>query len=723
MRFFRVLVSLVVLLAAASAAELKIKVVDPQSAAVAGARVELLRKGSTIPAAVQTTSAEGIVVFRDLASTSYSVLVLAPGFAAQANDVSSSQAGVTVQLRLAAAAETVVVTATRSPVPSEESGADVEALNNSQLQVMNPIAANDALRFLPGAIVNTAGQRGGLSSLFVRGGDSDYNKAIVDGVPVNEAGGIFDSGVIPLSEADRVEFVRGAQSTLYGSDAMTSVVQVWTRTGSATTPELRFGAEGGSFATATGYASLAGAGGRLDYNLFGNQFNTSGQGINDDYSNSLQGGNLGLALSDRVSLRLRARHSNNRTGVQGEWSFNGAAREPPDSDQFARQNNLLGSLELDVIGPSRWQHRFAGFEYNHQRTNIDVFADPGRLFDFPTHSIDDINRAGFEYQGDYQQRSWARTTVGYQFEDENAFVGDLDFQSVEHGLRLNHAVYAQELLTLGRVSLVAGGRFVHNPTFGNKGVPRAALGLQVLKGGQTFSGTRLRFAYATGIKEASFEDGLAQGPGITPNPHLKAEENRSLEAEVQQDFFGGKYELAATYYNNLFRNQIDFAILNPATFAGEFENIDKSIAHGAEVELHGRPLSRLSLDAAYNYTSTQILEQPFAFDTLHQPGQPLIRRPKHSGSLLLTYLGKRWGGNLGESFVGRRPDSDFLGFGINHAAGYARVDVGGWYALNSRVTAYVNIENALDKHYQEVVGYPALKANFRAGMRFRIGGE
>jgi len=204
---------------------------------------------------------------------------------------------------------------------------------------------------------------------------------------------------------------------------------------------------------------------------------------------------------------------------------------------------------------------------------------------------------------------------------------------------------------------------------------------------------------------------------------LKAEENRSLEAEVQQDFFGGKYELAATYYNNLFRNQIDFAILNPATFAGEFENIDKSIAHGAEVELHGRPLSRLSLDAAYNYTSTQILEQPFAFDTLHQPGQPLIRRPKHSGSLLLTYLGKRWGGNLGESFVGRRPDSDFLGFGINHAAGYARVDVGGWYALNSRVTAYVNIENALDKHYQEVVGYPALKANFRAGMRFRIGGE
>ncbi len=94
---------------------------------------------------------------------------------------------------------------------------------------MKPVAADDALRFLPGAVINTAGQRGGLASLFVRGGDSTYNKVIVDGVTVNEPGGTFDFGTLPLTEADRLEFVRGAQSTLYGSDAMTSVVQVWTR--------------------------------------------------------------------------------------------------------------------------------------------------------------------------------------------------------------------------------------------------------------------------------------------------------------------------------------------------------------------------------------------------------------------------------------------------------------------------------------------------------------
>ncbi|MBZ5599047.1 MAG: TonB-dependent receptor [Acidobacteriia bacterium] len=722
MRFSRIFVSTLLLLAAASATELKLRVLDPSSAAVAGAQVELLQQNTLV--SVTTTSVEGLAVFHNADHGPYRVRVLAPGFAPLAtDDVSPSASPTTVRLRLSPASETVVVSATRGPVPSNAAGAVVESLSAGQLQTMRPVATNEALRLLPGTVIETAGQRGGLSSLFVRGGDSRYTKVIVDGVPVNESGGTFDFGVVPVSQTDRMEFVRGAQSTLYGSDAMTGVVQMWTRAGSTPVPELRFGADGGNFNTANGYASLAGAHGPFDYNLFGDQFNTTGQGVNDDYSNSLQGANVGVAFSDRVSFRVRVRHSNNRTGVSGAWDFNGAPLEPPDSDQWARQNNLLGSAELTVAGPSRWQHRFTGFEYSHQRTNVDVFADPGRVFDFPTHAIADINRAGFEYQGDYQARSWARTTVGYQFEDENGFVGDLDFPPLVHGLRLNHAVYGQQLLTLGRVSLVLGARFVHNQTFGNKAVPRAALSLQVLKGGAVFSGTQLRFSYATGIKEPRLEESFARGQGIIPNPDLKAEENRAFEAGLQQSFFGGKYAFTATYYNNLFRNQIDFAILDPVTFTGQYENIDKSIAHGAELELHARPWSRLSLDAGYNYTSTQILQQPFAFDPLHEPGQPLLRRPRHSGSLLLTWLGSRWGGNLGGSFVGRRPDSDFSGFGITHAAGYARVDVGGWYALNSRMTAYVNVENVLDKRYNEVVGYPALGANFRAGMRFRLGGE
>ena len=156
--------------------------------------------------------------------------------------------------------------------------------------------------------------------------------------------------------------------------------------------------------------------------------------------------------------------------------------------------------------------------------------------------------------------------------------------------------------------------------------------------------------------------------------------------------------------------------------------MQQSLAHGAEVQLQARIRTRWLLNTAYTYTSTQILEAPLCTpanfcDPVFASGNPLLRRPKHSATTLLSYLGRRWGGNLAGSFVGRRPDSDFDGLNINHAAGYVRVDLGGWYAINSRVTAYANVENALDRRYNEVVGYPALPINFRAGFRFRIGGE
>jgi len=732
MRFFGVFLSVLACVLAASASELKIKVVDPQSAAVSDARVELSGAGET-SLTVGTTSAEGLVIFRDVSAPPYRARVLAPGFAVETVGVPASSDLITVTLRVAPAAETVVVTATRGPVPSDISGADVATLSAGEIQLIHPIASNDALRFLPGAVVDTSGQRGGLGSLFVRGGDSRYNKVIVDGVTINEPGGRFDFGNLPLTETDRLEFVRGAQGTLYGSDAMTSVVQVWTRTGSTPTPELRLGADGGNFATANGYLSLAGARGRYDYNLFAEQFNTSGSGPNDDYSDSLQGGNVGLAVNEQVSLRLRARHSNSRSGVQNEWNFNGQPLMQPDLDQFGRLNDTLVSLELSVAGPSRWQHHLTGFEFNLKRTNVDRVDDPGRVspafgeVDFPFDSVANLNRAGLEYQGSYTERTWAQTTFGYRFEDENGFVGDPTAPPMDHGLRLNHDAYVQQELTVGRLSAVGGVRFVHNGSFGNTGIPRIALSLQAVRGGAALSGTRLRFSYATGIKEPLLEESFASGPFTVPNPNLKPERNRSFEAGLQQRFFGGNYVLTATYYHNLFRDQIEFAT-DPNTFVGQYENVNESLAHGAEVEFQAKLRSHLSFNAGYTYTSTQILNAPLCTpanfcDPLLSTGQPLLRRPKHSATTLLTYLGRRWGGNLGGSFVGRRADSDFFGFGFTHAPGYVLLDAGGWYAVNSRATAYVNIGNLLDRSYNEVVGYPALGANVRAGMRFRIGGD
>jgi vitamin B12 transporter len=257
--------------------------------------------------------------------------------------------------------------------------------------------------------------------------------------------------------------------------------------------------------------------------------------------------------------------------------------------------------------------------------------------------------------------------------------------------------------------VIAGGRFVHSSLFGNTGVPRVALTLLALHGGEFFSGTRLRFSYATGFMEPALYQTFASLPYYVPNPGLLPERTRAFEAGVEQSLLAGRWSLNATYFNNLFHDQIE-AAPNQQTYQGnppgtlfQFFNVQQSLAEGAEVQLQGKIRTRLLFNAAYT--------------------NPLLRRPKHSATTLLSYLGTRWGANLGGSFVGRRPDSDFENFGINHAAGYALVDVGGWYAINPRVTAYANIGNTLDQHYNEVVGYPALTANFRAGFRFRIGGD
>jgi vitamin B12 transporter len=729
--FVFVLVFVGVFVAAASAANLKVKVLDPQSAAVAGAQVLLLRAGDSVVLAAQASSAEGVVSFRVADPEKYQVKVLAPGFAVEIVEVPARAEELSVQLRLATASESVVVSATRTPVPGEAAGADVDALNHEQLAVMQPVAADDAVRFLPGAIVNTAGQRGGLSSLFVRGGQSTYNKVIVDGVTVDNPGETFDFGTLPLAQADRLEFVRGAQSTLYGSDAMTSVVQVWTRTGSTPEPELRFGADGGNFGTANGFASLAGAHGGFDYNLFGDQFNSNGLGVNDTYSDSLAGANVGMAIGDRVALRVRARHSNSQAGLPGEWNFNGAPLLAPDSTESAHLNNLLGSVELTVAAPSGWQHRFTGFDslYRYTDTNLNPPADSYDSYAdlYGTR----INRVGIEYQGDYSERMsahiGAHTTFGYRIENENGVVSDLNSPPPASGQRLDQNAYVQQQFTLGRLSAIAGGRFVHSSTYGNTGVPRVALTLLALQGGELFSETRLRFSYATGFMEpALYETFGYEAYGYASNRGLLPERTRAFEAGFEQKLLAGRWSLNATYFNNLFHDQIE-AIPNHSGVY-QFFNLEQSFAQGAEVELQGRIRPRLSLATAYTYTSTQILGNPQCTPASpcgfpYAPGDPLLRRPKHSATMLLGYLGTRWGANLGGSFVGRRPDSDFAGFGIDHAAGYVRADVGGWWAANRRVTAYANLENALDRRYNGVVGYPALPINFRAGFRFRIGGE
>ncbi|MGA8876617.1 MAG: outer membrane beta-barrel protein, partial [Candidatus Korobacteraceae bacterium] len=521
--------------------------------------------------------------------------------------------------------------------------------------------------------------------------------------------------------------------------AMTSVVQLWTATGSTQTPLLEFGADGGNFSTAHGYASLAGARSIFDYNLFADQFNTNGQGINNQYSNSLQGGNVGVKLSDKVAFRLRLRHYNSWSGVSSNWWFNGAPVLPPDPNQYAHQNNFLASGDLTVSGPGSWQHSFKGYEYNHVALNDNPVDDLDRPFDTAFSNLTKYNVAGFSYQGIWTPRTWAQTTVGYTFEDENGYINSNDGTvempdiSITHGLRRNNYLFGQETIIWKRLSVLAGLGYVNNESFGNNVSPRASASVLVFRGNEIFSGTRLRAGYSEGIKEPSFEEsfGISGSFPTIPNPNLRPEQNHAVEAGFDQGLFNNKWSLSALYFHNLFLDQIEYE-LNGITFVSQYVNLNKSMAQGAEVVLSGRVLKNLAVNASYTYTSTQIEQAPpcnladGCDPRIYGVGAPLLRRPKQMGNLLLTYTRPRWGATTGVVAVGQRPDSDFL-FGyippIYCAAGFATVDMGGWLTINRHLTAYANLDNAFNEHYNVVLGYPALGLNFRGGLRFRFGGE
>jgi outer membrane cobalamin receptor len=718
------------------AADLKVSVQSPSGDRVSGVQIGLFRVSDNGGVGVQTTAGDGTATFPNLPEGQYRAVVLAPGFAEQSLQVAIPQTqALSVQLNLATTPQTVVVSATATPTTAEQTGTSVGVLTSEQLNAINPIAAPDALLYIPGAIVSTAGRRGNISSLFVRGGESNYNKVLVDGVPVNDPGGYFDFGVVPMNNIDRLEVERGPESTVYGSDAMTSVVQLWTATGTTRAPEIQFGADGGNFSTANGYASVAGARGIFDYNVFANQFNTQGQGVNDAYSNSLQGGNVGVKITDRVAFRLRLRHYNSWTGLQSNWWFNGNPELPPDPNQYAHQNNFLASGNLTVSGPGAWQHQFSGFEYHHVDLNVNPVDDLDRPFDTAYSSLTKYNVAGFGYQGIYTPRPWAQTTLGYNFDDENGYLNNNSDAGISttHGLRFNNYLFAQQTIVWRRLSMLAGIGYVNNTSFGGKVSPRASATFLVWRGNAIFSGTRLHFGYAEGIKEPSFEQtfGITGTFPTLPNPNLQPEQNQAIEAGVLQSLFSNRLSLSAVYYHNQFRDQIEY-VYNSDTNTSQYVNFNRALAQGAEVVLSGRIANNLSLTSAYTYTSTKIQQAPpcdpdaGCDPRIYGTGAPLLRRPKQAGLFLLTYARHRWGGFLGVTAVGQRPDSDFL-FGyippIYYAAGYARVDLGGWFAVNRHVTAYANVNNALNNHYNEVLGYPALRANFRAGLRFTFGGE
>jgi vitamin B12 transporter len=659
----------------------------------------------------------------------YTLSLRAPGFVLSPEPrvvLPSGAAPIDLVLRAAPVRERVVVTATRGEAAVSTLGVSVDAWDRERLDERAPSDFLQVLHETPGVATARAGGHGLQSSAFVRGGESRFARILVDGVPVNQPGGTFDFGSLLPLEVERVEVLRGAASSLYGTDALAGVVQIFTRRAAeGESLALRAEAEGGTFDWRRYAGGVAGERGKLDWNAGIVRLTTDNQEPNSAFAETAGAANLGVRFDEKSRLRLFARAEDSTVGTPGQTAFG-----RPDLDASFDRNDLVLGAELRHTRARMTHALRLGYARTDQISRDPLDSGPfvpssGGVTGFP---VDDLpNPEGFQnrtarlsadYQAEAQVGARHLLTAGVEVEHETGELGDLR-EDLLRPSRTNGGVYVQDRILVGsRVYLTAGGRLERNGSFGWKAVPRAAVAVRVRDGSDA---TTLRASAGLGIKEPNFFESYGISFYAQGNPDLRPEKSRTFDAGIEQRLFAGRAKASATWYHHDYRDQITYTVLDFTTFQGSYANLGRTRAQGVELALEARPTEWLSFVGDYTYLDGEILASGDVFDPVYEEGHALLRRPKHQGSLSVRVGSGRVSGGATWMRVGERTDSDFLGLGLDTNPAYSRLDARLRARVGARLEAFVIGENVTDAQYQEVLGYPALGRSVRAGLKVRTG--
>jgi vitamin B12 transporter len=678
-----------------------------------------LENGSSAPVAPATSGPDGAYLLR-LPPGRYRIHFQRASFAPRDFVVDLAAAEnrtLDVRLDLERVSENVVVTANAQPLELDRTPASVDLLGRQEIEQRQAVSLPDLLATQTGVSLARTGTIGGLATLFVDGGNSNFAKVLIDGTPVNQPGGTFNFSNLTLDNVDKVEIVHGAESALYGTDAMSGVIQIFSHRGATRIPEVNLFAEGGSFSSARGGAHVSGLLGGFDYSAAGSYFQTSGQGVDDAFLNRSSAGNFGYRFSDSNQLRLTVRSNASFAGTPGQTLFASTVPFAVDATAYDNLKQLSSNLTWSFSTGSHWTHRVSGMESRILDTN----AFP----DFSFFATDQFNRSGFLEQSTYSFRQGA-ATAGYQYEVENAFPNSLGGQ---HARRNNQAGFLDaRWQPVSRLTLSAGARAEGNSNFGTRVVPRAGV-ISALRYSQGFWGdTRARLAYGQGIEEPTVFESFSTDPCDPGNPGLRPERSRTFNIGLDQFFSASRFRVSASFFTNEFRDLINQSVgpANSSCFTGNemlFFNTDLSRARGVNWSGEAHLNHWLTVKANYSFDDSRVLKTVPSAPAIEQPGNHLLRRPVNSGNLWLNANYRRLNFNIAGYFSGRRTDSDFLGLGITRNPGYARFDLATSYNFVRGFSFYGRVANLFDKQYQEAIGYPALGRDFRLGLRYRFAGK
>jgi vitamin B12 transporter len=725
------LLFLVVSVALASA-DVSGAVVDQSGRAVPRAHVRLLDDNGVESASVFTDEIGHFELKTNL--TSCRVEASLTGFElAGASCTSAAGQPLELVLSVAPVHETTIVTATRTEVPTSQAGASATVFTAEDLGRRQMPLLADLLAGTPGSMVVPSGGPGSLTSLFVRGGESDYNKVLLDGVPLNEPGGTFYLNNLMTEDLERVEIVRGAYSSLFGSDAMASVIQLFTKRADRRNrrPKLSAQIDGGTYDTLHANANVSGATDRVDYSLGAARFDSDNRVPNSGLGNTMLSANVGVALGGGATLRVIGRGERERVGTPGPTAFG-----RPDLDALFERRGGIGSVSVDQQVNRAFRQRMSYSLAISDQNSTNLLVDPpytatfeGRvaLFqstDYPYDSRADLKRHHANYQADWRLSAGGRPgdqilTLLADWDGERATQEDRMAGSQTRNSRNNFGVSAEQQMLWARVSVTVGGRIERNDSFGTAAVPRATVVYVLRQPSGSVGETAIKASAGTGIKEPSMLESFSLSPFFRGNPNLKPERSRSAEVGVEQRLARDRAKVELTYFHNEFRDIISLLTTNPSTFEAQYANIGVTRAEGLEASAEVAPVTSIRARAGYTFLASKIVESAQPADPVFGLGQQAFHRPRHSGSAGLTVNWKRVAADLNGVFIGKFTDSDFGLFNPalvenrGHTAWDARLAL----TLTPQIAATLAIDNLTNRDYSEPLGYQPLRRTVRAGVR------
>ena len=665
--FLLFLLPLASTLCAQQAGRLHGTVHDPLGAVVTNASVDLIHNDHVM--ANTKTNDEGAFSFEIAASGRYEIRASAPTFQQEASPLvyvsATSEAELNVTLGTPTLTQQVTVTATGAPTPEAQTGASVTVIPEEDFRYSTEVQY--PLRLAPGLQMTQSGQMGGTTGLNIRGGETDANKVLIDGIPANAIGGAVEFANLASVGIQSVEVLREPNSALYGSDALAGVVSLTTAKGTTPLPLITYAGDAGNFGTYRNEVTASMGYRQFDlYSAFA-RIDTGNSLPNSEFHNATYAGNFGWAPNSTNNLRFTVRHMIVSSGQPNAIALFGI----PDDGQQKGQDNYYGAV-WNSQTTDKWhnQIRYGGLRLNSEFNEFGATGifDPalGYWLGAPVtisgaNGYSVIGQAIFQYSNQPSEyltpssRDFVYAQTDYSVTPHFLALGAFKFEH-EHGSagytgstpsKIDRDNYSYTLQFAGdirnRLFWNLGTGLENNGLFGFAATPRASLAYYLVRPSNSgfFTGTKLHGSFGKGIKEPSVYQQanslygllapLSDGSELTKQYNvapLGAENSRTFDGGVDQQILKGRGLLSMTYFHNEFSHGVEYvpqaglielgipaANLPPFAFGGAYINSLAFRSQGAEIEMQFQLANHLFARGGYTYTDANV-QRSFSSDNL-----------------------------------------------------------------------------------------------------------